>query len=353
MGRIKFIKTSQRKFFKHIQEITKLNSRELAEVCKSNRRTLSDWKNGKSLMPDFIFNKLIEISDTDPPSTEILPEYWYTHIGSGKGAKATYKKYGTFFPGWTKEASVRGGLKAIESHRLKGSKFFVPKPISVPKHSNNLAEFVGIVLGDGGLTSKQVEITLDNHSDQDYAIFIQQLIKGLFNVVPAVGMRKDKRAIRIVVSRKKLISFLVEMGLCVGDKVAKQVAVPGWIKGSSQFSKPCLRGLFDTDGCFYIDKHRYRNRLYHNSAMNFTNRSMPILSFFRDTLVNDLNLHPTHNTKFSMCLRRESEIISYFQKVGTSNSKHFNKFSNYYKNKYGEVPKFGYNGTVSKTDGLD
>lgn len=124
----------------------------------------------------------------------------------------------------------------------------------------------------------------------------------------------------------------------MGSKVKHQVDVPSWVKKSKEFTKLCLRGLFDTDGCFYIDKHHYKDKVYYNCAMNFTNRSIPILLFFRRKL-EQLKFHPTRNKKFIISLRREKEIISYFQRIGTSNPKHLNKFKQFFGNKYGEVPK--------------
>lgn len=140
------------------------------------------------------------------------------------------------------------------------------------------------------------------------------------------------------------------MGLCIGSKTRSQVGVPLWIKQSSECAQACLRGFFDTDGCFYIDRHHYKDKVYYNCAMNFTNRSFPILFFFKARL-EKLGFHPTHNTRFSVSLRREKEIIKYFQQIGTSNQKHLNKFRHYFKDKNGEVPKSGHNGTVSKTVG--
>ena len=86
-------------------------------------------------------------------------------------------------------------------------------------------------------------------------------------------------------------------------------------------------------------KHLYKNKQYLNCGMNFTNRSLPILYFFKNKL-EKFNFHPTQKTKFSIFLRREKEIIQYFQKIGSSNPKHLKKFKNYFKNKYGEVPKW-------------
>lgn len=351
MPRVKFLRAKPEKFFEKIQNKTELTFQELADACKVHRRSFSDWKYGRYLMPLSVFEKIVEISNIDTPSIKTLPDYWYTREGGRKGGLAVYKKYGGI-PGWTREASRRGGLKAIETHRRKGSKFFVCDPtlISIPKNSPQLAELVGILLGDGGLTRKQVTVSVNKFDDQDFIPYIAGLFQKLFSINPSIYITKKDNCAQIVLSRSKLVHFFVNMGLCIGSKVRHQVDVPSWIKKSEEFSKYCLRGLFDTDGCFYIDKHRYKNKIYLNCGMCFRNYSLPVLLFFK-TKLEQLGLHPTHNTKFSICLRRENEIIKYFQIVGSSNLKHLNKFKQYFKNKHGGVPKFGHTGAVSKTDG--
>ena len=73
--------------------------------------------------------------------------------------------------------------------------------------------------------------------------------------------------------------------------------------------------------------------------MNFTNRSLPILNFFKDNLIK-LGFHPRQKTPFSIFLRIENEINRYFKEIGSSNPKHFSKFKKYFENKFGEVPKW-------------
>jgi len=39
-----------------------------------------------------------------------------------------------------------------------------------------------------------------------------------------------------------------------GSKYEQKVSIPYWIKRNKQYSKECLRGLFETDGSIYIDR---------------------------------------------------------------------------------------------------
>lgn len=150
--------------------------------------------------------------------------------------------------------------------------------------------------------------------------------------------RRGKNAVDVILSRVAVVQFLQERGLSVGDKVKHQVDVPKWIKGNKTLELSCLRGLFDTDGCFYVDKHTIKGKVYLNCGMNFTNHSLPLLYFFKQTLI-ERGYHPTQHTKFSVFLRKEDEVLRYLEDIGTSNKKILHRSKKYFTEKYGRVPK--------------
>jgi len=45
------------------------------------------------------------------------------------------------------------------------------------------------------------------------------------------------------------------IGLVLGNKVKQQIDIPEWIKSNNNFSLACVRGIIDTDGCFYTNSH--------------------------------------------------------------------------------------------------
>lgn len=321
--------------FERLRSKSNLPWGKLADYLKVSQRTLFDWREGKYTIPDILIDQIKkEFEVIIPKPAKILDEFWSKSFAGKLGAKRVRELYGN--PG-TKEGCKLGALRAMETHRRKGSKFFVPKEICIPKRSNKLAEFIGILLGDGGITKRQVTITLHKFDDKDFGMYTKNLISELFSIEPSIFERES--TLNLVISRTKLVNFLVDQGLQIGSKVRHQIDIPEWIKKSVPCIKACVRGLFDTDGCFYIDRHRYKDKIYYNCAMNFSNRSLPILSFFKESLEN-IGFHPTQNTKFSVSLRREQEIFDYFKKVGSSNPKHKEKFQKYFQEKYGEVPKW-------------
>ena len=251
-----------------------------------------------------------------------------------KGGLARIRLYGN--PG-TSSGRKLGGQMAIKIHRHSTSSPFVARKFSPPSFSEDLSEFVGIVLGDGGVSARQVTITLHKHDDKDYANYVANLIKKIFNISIVPKERANQNVNTIVLSRTLLVEFLKSMGITVGSKTRNQVMVPDWIRGNLDCRKKCLRGLFDTDGCFYIDKHVIKNKIYKNPGMNFTNRSIPLLLFFKDTLT-EMGFGPTQISKYSVVLRKEENIVRYFGEIGSSNPKHINKFRAYLQEK-GRVPK--------------
>lgn len=307
------------------------------KICGVSMRTLSDWRNGKCTMPLKTIRKLAEFGNTElPKKMRLLERYWYTRLGGEISGRKNFEKYGNF---GTPEGRKLGALRAIRTHEIKNTGFFVKKEIALPPHSTRLAECIGIILGDGGLTKKQLTITLHRYDDKDYIAYVYKLCRTLFGVNPSLSYRRKEVVCNVVISRMKLVSFLENMGLCTGNKVKHQVGVPNWITRNDLYSKYCLRGLFDTDGCFYIDRHKHKNNLYLNCAMNFTNRSIPLLNFFKNKL-KKYSFHPTQKTSYSIFMRREDEIIRYFQEIGCSNLKHKSKYTKYFKRKYGRVPKW-------------
>lgn len=321
-------------------EIENQMSRQWAEdagrVCGVHPRTVREWRRGKYTIPLAALHKLSQILGVVPPVFETMDMYWYTHKGARQGGLRRQELYGNL---GTPEGRRRGGLNSIRKNRLLKTPSFVLKDIVLPRFSAELAEFVGILLGDGGITSYQTTITLHKVDDGEYAQYVAQLGEKLFGIAPSLRTRKQQNVCVVVFSSVKLVQYLNHMGLPIGNKVRQQASVPGWVTARANYTKACLRGLMDTDGCFYIDKHQHKDKVYFNAALNFTNRSKPLLEFVIAGL-RAHNFHPTQRTEFSVFLRREGEIREYFAKICSSNPKHKNKFSKYLQRRYGEVPKW-------------
>lgn len=241
-----------------------------------------------------------------------------------KGGLARIRMHGN--PG-TSEGRRLGGLHSIISHASTSQNTGFKKLVEVPEliRSDLLAEAFGILAGDGHIGTYQISVTTNSRTDFEHAIYIQKLFKRLFGLRISFRTRRRQNACVIYVSSKDLCAKLVSMGLVRGNKIALQLSTPTWIRENNSYRINFVRGLFDTDGCVYVDRHVFNARSYANLAISFTNRSLPLLSDFKTTL-ELLGLHPTQKTKFTVFLRRRRDIMTYFAVVGSSNPKHLRKF---------------------------
>ena len=94
------------------------------------------------------------------------------------------------------------------------------KPIKIPKDSEELAELLGIVFGDGGINNKwQLVISLNSNLDKEYSQYIFSLIKKLFNISAIIRKRPNQNTLVVVASSISLVEFLVSKGAARGNKL--------------------------------------------------------------------------------------------------------------------------------------
>ena len=308
------------------------NISQLARDLKVNRRTVSGWFNEESSMPlDVVKNICQKHKIIFPKNIELKDRFWYTKKGGKIGGIRAQEIHGN--PG-TVVGRIKGGMKSAEVNSRLYNNFKRRKIIKKPVKSKILSELIGIILGDGNVSNYFISITLNSKTDKEYSEWVGKVLIKLFNLIPK-SVICDRNVLQIIVYGVNLIEFIEILGLVKGNKIKQQVTVPDWIISNEGYSRSCLRGLIDTDGCVYFDKHRKGNVLYNNICIDFTNRSKPLLSFVYNTLV-DNGIFP-RIYGYSIKIRKERDVIKYHKIIGFSNKKHDNKFSVFMKEKYGEV----------------
>jgi len=202
------------------------------------------------------------------------------------------------------------------------------KKIYNPNKSENLAELVGIILGDGNINrytkGKKIAtyaLRICGHveNDYDYLInFVSPLIEDLFDIKAFFYKSKTTKSSYVIASSKKLVEFLFDIGLMNGNKVTRQVGIPMWIMNNKKYSVSCLRGLIDTDGCIFSmskkDPHLLR--------ISFKNHSRNLLEDVRNILIKS-GFHPSKIiTKNTIYLSRKKDVEKYLNDIGFHNTKH-------------------------------
>lgn len=263
-----------------------------------------------------------------PEILEKRPEYWSVYKAGRKGAYARLKIYG---PLGTFESRRKGGLIAQQRRRECPEKYKalgcnLRKVVAHPSHSPELAEAFGILLGDGGINPAQVTITLNAIDDKKYALFVKDLFEDLFKIKVSFNKRRSRGdIITLTMSGVNMVEFLVEQGLKVGNKVRQQVAIPSWIMRNQLYTRACVRGLMDTDGSVFTERHCYKDKVYSYKVLTLTNYSRPLIKQCRKILQN-LKIKSIINNEKRFSVRIKTRIKKYLDLIGTNNPKHYRKF---------------------------
>ncbi len=243
---------------------------------------------------------------------------YYGTIGR-KGGLERNRLHGN--PG-TREGRSRGGRNAIKSlKRLHITNFKFAKPVIVQRNEI-LAEFLGVLFGDGHVGEYQTTITLNLETDHAYALFLIESIKNNFHLSSSLRKRARKHAEDICISSVLFSRKMVGSGMVSGNKLKNGLHIPEWIFASHRYTRAFLRGLFDTDGSVYIERKKIKGKTYRYVGIIITSSSED----FREDIVQafrNLGFAPTcRKTQKSVFLRREKDIERYFSFVSTHNPKH-------------------------------
>lgn len=294
--------------------------RGLARYLGVNHSTLENWYRGNRLIPEEVYKKLATISGVTVKSLKLLPDNW----GSVKGGQKRTELYGKYF------GSLAGRRKGALNANKNRIRSFI-----TPAFSNKLAEFVGIMLGDGGISRTQISVTLGFSTDKDYVPIVINLIKSLFPAKVSVYRPQNKDAIRIRSSGINLTKSLLEVGLVVGNKIKQQFDIPAWIEQEESFIKACIRGMVDTDGCVHRKVRREKNGIeYRSIGITFCSHSEP-LQFSLIRLFNKIGFKVAISGP-TIYLCGKEQVLRYVEEIGFSNPKHRGRFEAFLKS-YGWV----------------
>lgn len=197
------------------------------------------------------------------------------------------------------------------------------KKITKPKESEELAELVGIILGDGSLYWNEkrgvyaLKIAGDLKTEKEYLTnFIKSLMDKIFKINSKIEIRKSE----IFVSEysKEIIKILEEYGLKRGNKKINNIGIPEWIKNNKKFLEACIRGLIDTDGSIFRMSRKDPTLL----RISFKNRTLKLLTDARNSLIT-LGFSPSRailNEQFF--ISRKEDIHRYITYIKFNNPKH-------------------------------
>lgn len=340
MTRVLFSDSSRQEYFTSLKSISRFSWDSLARELNVSCRQLRDWRKGTYSFPaalaETIQNRFGIVLPNDVKQKQ---DYWHISKAASTGGKQRFALHGS--PGTT-DGRRKGGLNSLKIHALRNTGFKLSKSIHAPANNTKLAELVGILMGDGSLSAWQAKVTLNLKNDRIYSLYVAKLFTDLFLIKVGLYERVYNSTLEVVVSSNKLVSFLNSKGLPIGDKIKHGLDIPLWVYKRKSWQRACLRGLFDTDGCTYVDSHKYDKKEYAYIGLAFTSYSETLLESIAVVLKN-LGYSPTKTSKWRVFLRREKEVIRFFQEINPRNVRH-----HLILRKFLEEYRSGYNGAASK-----
>lgn len=327
--RLAWRKDEQIGFFRKVKEVSGLNRDELGKMVGIVGRSYTDWANG-AILPSKDAVRILSdrFKVPAPEATEEREEWWSGRVNGRKGAIAKFKKYGCY-GNLTHEDRVRGG-KISQQRRIENPEYYrslgcnVSNEFITPKKDKPLAEFVGIVLGDGCIARDQCQISLSYRDDEEFAKYVARLTSDLFGYIPSIVFDKECSVRKVVVSGIRFVGLLESIGLVVGDKVRQQVDIPRWIKQDTGCYRSCIRGLFDTDGGTFTHTHWCGGHRYRHFGLTFTSASAPLLDSYSFGL-NCLGINH-RKTKVNIFIDNLKDVEKFFKMVKPSNQKHWRRY---------------------------
>lgn len=194
------------------------------------------------------------------------------------------------------------------------------------KNNRKLAEFIGILLGDGSISIKQyrIQITL-NRNEINYAIYVSKIILELFDIKSKIKFRKNENALDILIFSKQLTEFLIyKIGLVSAPKWNRAVLPKFYI--DSNLDKYILRGYFDTDGSIVVTNNN--GTIYPRLEMKICPSPM------RNSLIEILKrrnfkfgAYTIENNRTRIQMNGKSQLKKWLKDIGTKNPNYLEKIN--------------------------
>src|SRR3989344_7107211 len=145
-----------------------------------------------------------------------------------------------------------------------------------------LCELVGAFIGDGylsryGKNGIVVGLTGNAILDEEYLkSHLVSIVKRYFpSARPSFSYRNDENTLQLRFYSLELANFLLSLGFLPGIKT-RTVKIPSIIEQDKKLLYATIRGIFDTDGCLFLDKRKKYKKPYPRITIQIA--SIPLIS---------------------------------------------------------------------------
>ena len=175
------------------------------------------------------------------------------------------------------------------------------------KKDADLAELIGVILGDGHIWKypRVDELSIFSHSNN--IGFINRyncLVEKIFNKKATKTKHGKDKCIRIRIYQKNISS---RVGVPYSPRRNLILQVPDWIFKDKMLIVRYLRGLYEAEGCHCIHKPTGTYKVF------FTNRNTSLLRIVY-RLVKKLGFHP-HKSLYQIQISRKKEVFEFLNLI--------------------------------------
>lgn len=175
------------------------------------------------------------------------------------------------------------------------------------KKDGDLAELIGVVLGDGHIWQypRTEELSIfSNANNPGFIIRYARLVEKIFKRKPTTKIHSKQNCIRIRIYEKYIAKRL---GVPVSPRRDKEIVVPKWIFNRRNYVIRYLKGLYEAEGShsIHLPTSTYK--------VQFSNRNISMLENVFN-LVSKLGLHP-HKSKHQIQLSRKEEVFKFLKLI--------------------------------------
>ncbi len=175
------------------------------------------------------------------------------------------------------------------------------------KKDGDLAELIGVILGDGHIRKYPRTDELSIFSNSNNAGFINRyskLVEKIFDKNPTLTKHANNNCIRIRIYQNNIQSRL---DIPYSPRGLLSINIPTWILNDRYLIVRYLRGLYEAEGSHCIHKATSTYKVF------FTNRNVSMLKNVYE-LVKGLGFHP-HNSLYNVQLSRKQEVEDFLKLI--------------------------------------
>lgn len=317
----------RRKLFENAKENVGGTWESVQKYFKVTKSSLERYISGKVLMPEILFERLLIVVNEPDKSlilsnSEKLPDNHGCVLGGKRAYVINKKKF------------AEGRKKGIEAtRRLRKIEKISFENVSL---TPELCEVAGAFIGDGCFNlykNKLYHVEFSGDRRYDLSYYLETILPIIKAIIPEINPhilfpKHQNNTLRVVLSSKKIFYLLKDFFGFVPGKKAHTIFIPSQILDSEVFIRATVRGIFDTDGCVFLDKRGAYKRPYPRITFQTVSKSLYLQLVFY--LERHFKLYTSFNQKrqiYIIEIYGINQVKRWMSLIGFSNRRHLDKLA--------------------------